>query len=47
MDDEIRVDMRETTPEALAFYKRQRALLFRFNHAQPDTDEYEAAMRDL
>lgn len=47
MDNEIRVDMRETTPEALAFYKRQRELLFRFNHAQPDTDEYEAAMKEL
>ena len=47
MSDEIRVDMREMTPESMALYREQTEALFRFNHSMPFSDEYAEAMKQL
>lgn len=38
--DELRVDMRERTPEEQAVYDRQAQLMFKLNHTMPRTEEY-------
>ena len=38
--DELRVDMRERTPEEQAIYDRQAQLMFKLNHTMPRTEEY-------
>ena len=47
MSEEIRVDMRDTTPESMAFYRKQTETIYRFNHALPASDEYTEAMNEL
>ncbi|MBQ7446840.1 MAG: galactoside O-acetyltransferase [Eubacterium sp.] len=44
---EIRVDMREMTPEEMAEMQRGAKLLFRLNHTEPMTEEYQAVMKEL
>lgn len=36
--EELRVDMRERTPEEQAMYNRQAQLMFKLNHTMPRTD---------
>ncbi|MBR1628634.1 MAG: galactoside O-acetyltransferase, partial [Lachnospiraceae bacterium] len=45
--EEIRVDMRERTPEEQAMYDRQAQLMFKLNHTMPRTEEYLAVLREL
>ena len=45
--EEIRVDLRQSTPEERAAGQRDRELLFRINHTMPYTDEYSALLREL
>ncbi len=45
--DELRVDMRELTPEERDMYSRQAQLMFRLNHTMPFTEEYFAVLREL
>ncbi len=47
MSEEIRVDLRKTTPDSLAFYREQAEAIFRFNHALPYSGEYTEAMKHL
>lgn len=47
MSEEIRVDLRETSSDSMAFYREQATAIFRFNHAMPYSDEYAEAMKDL
>lgn len=45
---EIRVDMRnQITPEEAAWYQKQTELLFRLNHTMPQTEEYQAILKEL
>ena len=41
------IDLRETSPELAAEYRRDRIKLHRLNHAEPDSEEYTAVMREL
>lgn len=45
--DEIRIDLRERTPEELAEIERQEKVLFRINHTMPGTDEYQELIHRL
>lgn len=45
--EEIRVDLRERSPEGAAFYIRQSQILFKLNHTMPGTDEYMSVLREL
>ena len=44
---ELRVDMRERTPEEQAMYDRQAQLMFKLNHTMPRTKEYEEVLQEL
>lgn len=41
MMNEIRIDLRERTPEELAEIDRQNKVLFEINHTMPGTDKYQ------
>lgn len=45
--EEIRIDVTRQTEEELALAKRHAQLVFRFNHAMPETPEYWALMREI
>ncbi len=45
--EEIRVDLRKSTPEALAANRRCMELLFRLNHTMPGTEAYTALLKEL
>lgn len=45
--DEIRIDLRERTPEELAEIERQEKVQFRINHTMPGTDEYQELIHRL
>ena len=45
--EEIRVDMREMTPEDLQEAARERGLLFRLTQTMPMTEEYFALLKEL
>ena len=45
--EELRVDMRERTPEEQAMYDRQAQLMFKLNHIMPRTPEYMAVLKEL
>ena len=45
--EELRVDMRERTPEEQAMYDRQAQLMFKLNHTMPRTPEYMAVLKEL
>jgi len=45
--EEIRVDMRETSPEEIENGRRIMKLLFRLNHTEPMTEEYTAILKEL
>ena len=47
MSEEIRVDLRKTSPDSLTFYNEQKEAIFRFNHAMPASDEYAETMKNL
>ena len=47
MMDELRVDMRERTPEEQAIYDRQAQLMFKLNHTMPRTEEYMGVLKEL
>ena len=44
---EIRVDMRQRTPEELEEYLRQEELIFRLNHTMPRSEEYNGILKEL
>ncbi|MBR3245057.1 MAG: galactoside O-acetyltransferase [Parasporobacterium sp.] len=44
---EIRVDMRQMTPEETEQGKRQTELLFQLNHTMPMTEEYAGILKEL
>lgn len=44
---ELRVDMRQTTPEESEKWKRQAQLVFELNHTMPYTDRYNEIVQDL
>lgn len=45
--DEIRIDLRERTPEELTEIDRQEEVLFKINHTMPGTDEYQKLIHQL
>ena len=45
--EEIRVDVRERTPEEQAMYDRQTKLMFQLNHTMPRTAEYNQVLKEL
>jgi len=45
--EEIRVDMREMTPEEIAEGQRGMQLMFRLNHTEPMTEEYFSILKEL
>ena len=45
--EEIRVDMREMSPEDFAEGQRGMKLMYRLNHTEPGTEEYTAVMKEL
>lgn len=45
--EELRVDMRERTPEEQAMYNRQAQLLFKLNQTMPRTEEYFGVLKEL
>ena len=45
--EELRIDMRERTPEEQAVYDRQAQLMFKLNHTMPRTEEYMEVLREL
>lgn len=45
--DEIRVDMRNISPEDREKNKKNTELLFRLNHTMPMTEEYDSILREL
>ena len=45
--EEVRVDMRELSPDVQEMYQKHRELLFRLNHTMPQTDEYMSLLREL
>ena len=47
MMEELRVDMRERTPEEQAIYDRQAQLMFKLNHTMPRTEEYMGVLKEL
>ena len=47
MMEELRVDMRERTPEEQAIYDRQAQLMFKLNHTMPKTEEYNILLKEL
>ena len=47
MMEELRVDMRERTPEEQEIYDRQAQLMFKLNHTMPRTEEYMGVLKEL
>ena len=45
--EELRVDMRELTPEEQAMYASQAQLMFKLNHTMPGTEEYTSVLGEL
>ena len=45
--EEIRIDVTRQTEEELELARRHAQLVFRFNHAMPETPEYSALMREI
>ena len=45
--EELRVDMRERTPQEQEMYDRQAQLMFKLNHTLPRTEEYMAVLKEL
>ena len=45
--EEIRIDMRERTPEQQAVYDKQAQLMFKLNHTMPRTSEYMEILKEL
>ena len=45
--EELRVDMRERTPEEQAMYDRQAQLMYKLNHTMPRTVEYMDVLKEL
>ncbi len=45
--EEIRIDMRERTPEEQAMYDKQAQLMFKLNHTMPRTEEYMSVLKEL
>ena len=45
--EELRVDMRERSPELQEFYNRQEQLTFKLNHTMPRTEEYFEVLKEL
>ena len=45
--EELRVDMRERTPEEQAVYDRQAQLMYKLNHTMPRTEEYMSVLKEL
>ena len=45
--EELRVDMRERSPELQEFYNRQDQLTFKLNHTMPRTEEYFEVLNEL
>ena len=45
--EELRVDMRERTPEQQETYNRQAQLMFKLNHTMPRTSEYSEILKEL
>ena len=45
--EELRVDMRERTPEQQELYNRQAQLMFKLNHTMPRTSEYSEILKEL
>lgn len=44
---ELRIDMRERTPEEQKTYNRQAQLMFQLNHTMPQTEEYMKVLKEL
>ena len=45
--EEIRIDMREWTPEEQVMYDRHAQLMYKLNHTMPRTDEYMSVLKEL
>ncbi|MBQ9469925.1 MAG: hypothetical protein IJU72_03110 [Bacteroidales bacterium] len=45
--DEIRIDMRQQTPQDIQAAIRDTQLCFQLNHTMPYTDDYNALLREL
>ncbi len=45
--EEIRIDMRERTPEEQAMYDKQAQLMFKLSHTMPRTEEYMSVLKEL
>ena len=45
--EEIRIDMRERTPEEQVMYDKQAQLMFKLNHTMPRTEEYMSVLKEL
>ena len=45
--EELRVDMRERTPEEQAVYDRQAQLMYKLNHTMPRSEEYMSVLKEL
>ena len=45
--DELRVDMRERSPEDLAIYAKHEKLVFKLNQTMPRTEEYQNILLEL
>ena len=45
--EELRIDMRERTPEEQETYNRQAQLMFQLNHTMPRTEEYMKVLKEL
>ena len=45
--EELRVDVRQTTPEESEKWKRQTQLVFELNHTMPYTDRYNEIVQEL
>ncbi|MGN1413775.1 MAG: DapH/DapD/GlmU-related protein [Anaerovoracaceae bacterium] len=44
---EVRVDMREHSPEEIAEGRRQMELIFKLNHTMPMSEEYNALLKEI
>lgn len=47
MEEEIRIDCANQSPEELALAKKQAQLLFRLNHTMPMTEEYDKLVKEI
>ena len=45
--EELRVDMRERTPEEQSVYDRQAQLMYKLDHTMPRTEEYMSVLKEL